>query len=319
MVGGIAATWPLPTRAQQPPMPIVGYLSTRSPDDSSNSLAAFRRGLAEAGYMEEQNVTIEYRWALGEYERLSKLAAELAGMPLAVLVTTGGELSAQSAKAATSATPIIFTIGTDPVEAGLVASYGRPGGNVTGITILSSPLEGKRVSLLHELLPHVNSMALLLNPNNPAANSQLIEAERAAQAADMAMHVFRANNDSDIEMAFRTIGQQQIRALAVAGAPLFDTRREKLIALSAQHSLPTVYHFREFALSGGLMSYGVDINDVYRQAGVYAGRILKGARPADLPVLQPTKFELVINLKTAQTFNLTVPPTLLARADEVIE
>ncbi len=319
LLGGAVVTWPLMAGAQQQAMPIVGYLSARSPEDTADILAAFRRGLSETGYVERQNVIVEYRWALGDYERLTALAAELASMPLALLVATGGEPSALAAKAATSAIPIIFTIGSDPVQAGLVTSYNRPGGNITGINILTTTLEAKRVGLLHELMPQAETLGFLLNPNNPLADSQFEQAHQASRAAGVQIDVLRANDDNDIEMAFRAAAQQKISGLAVAAAPFFDTRREKLVALAAQNSLPTIYHFREFALAGGLMSYGVDITDMYRQAGIYAGRILKGVRPTDLPALQPTKFELVINLKTAKALGLTVPPLLLARADEVIE
>jgi len=318
LLGGAALAWPLTPRAQQA-VPLIGYLSARSPDDTADILAGFRRGLAEAGYVEQQNVRIEYRWARGEYGRLPRLAAELTELQLAVLVATGGEPSALAAKAASSTIPIIFTIGSDPVQAGLVASYNRPRGNITGINILTTTLESKRVGLLHELTPTAEAMAFLVNPNNPLAENQSEQAHQAARAVGAQMHVFRANDDNDIETAFRMIAQRKIPALAVAAAPFFDTRREKLVALAAQNSLPAIYHFREFVLAGGLMSYGVDVVEVYRQAGIYAGRILKGTRPADLPVLQPTKFELVINLKTARALGLVVPPALLARADEVIE
>jgi putative ABC transport system substrate-binding protein len=319
LTAGAAAAWPLAARAQQPATPVLGYLSARSPDDASGALTAFRQGLAETGFVEGQNVTIEFRWAHGEYDRLPALAAELVHLPVALLVATGGEPAALAAKAATSTTPIVFMIGNDPITAGLVASYNRPGGNVTGVNILTATLEAKRIVLLHELVPQADPVAFLLNPNNPVADGQLADAQEAARTIALQLHVLRANNDLEIDTAFAIIGQRRIRALAVAAAPFFDTRRGKLVALAAQGSVPTAYHFREYAVAGGLMSYGIDLVHVTRQVGVYAGRILKGAKPADLPVLEPTKFELVINLKTVKALGLTVPPTLLARSDEVIE
>ena len=319
LLGGAAAAWPLAARAQQPAMPVIGYLSARSPEDTTHLVAAFRRGLAENGYVEGQNVTIEYRWALGQYDRLPAMAAELAGRLVTVLVATGGEPAALAAKAATSTIPIVFATGGDAVKAGLVASYNRPGGNVTGIDILTATLEPKRLGLLRELVPQAETIGFLLNPDYGPSESQSSDVQAAARALGLQIHVLRANTDREIEAAFETVAQQHIAALAVAAGPFFDTRREKLVALAARHAVPTMYHFREFAAAGGLVSYGIDPLDTYRQVGVYAGRILKGANPADLPVLQPTKFEFVINLKTAKVLGLDVPPALSARADEVIE
>jgi len=317
LLGGAAATWPLATRAQQT-MPVIGYLSARSPEDTTHLVAAFRRGLVEDGYVEGQNVAIQYRWALGQVDRLPALAAELAGRSVAILVATGGESAALAAKAATSTIPIVFSTG-DPVKAGLVASYNRPGGNATGINLLTQTLEPKRLGLLHELVPQAATIGFLLNPNFPSAEDQSKDMQEAARAIGLHIHVLRANTDREIEAAFETVAQDRIGALAVGASPFFDTRRNTLVALAARHAVPTMYHFREFAAAGGLMSYGIDPVDAYRQVGVYAGRILKGAKPADLPVLQPTKFEFVINLKTAKALSLEIPARLLSFVDEVIE
>jgi putative ABC transport system substrate-binding protein len=319
LLGGAAAAWPLAARAQQPAMPVIGYLSSRSPDDTRHLLAAFLRGLNEAGYVEGQNITIEYRWALGQYDRLPALAAELVRRPVAVITTTGGEPAALAAKAATSTIPIVFLIGGDPVALGLAASYKRPGGNATGMNILTATLEAKRLGLLHELVPQAATIGVLLNPKFQPADSQLRDLQQAAPAIGLQIQVLRASTDSELDAAFEIVTQQRIAALAVTADPFFDTRRDKLVALAASHAVPTIYQFREYAVAGGLMSYGNDPVDTYRQAGVYTGRILKGANPADLPVMQPTKFEFVINLKAAKTLGLTLPSGLLSIADEVIE
>jgi putative ABC transport system substrate-binding protein len=282
-------------------------------------VAAFRRGLAENGYVEGRNVTLEYRWALGQYERLPAMAAELVRLPVTIIASTGGEPAVLAARAATSSLPIVFAMGGDPVKAGLAASYNRPGGNATGISILTESLEPKRLGLVHELIPRAAAISVLLNPRFPPAEGQLRDVQGAAVALGIRIHVLRADTDREIEAAFETVAQQRVAALAVLASPFFDTRRSKLVALAARHAVPAIYHFREYAVAGGLMSYGIDIADAYRQVGVYTGQILKGARPADLPVLQPTKFELVINLKTANALGVEIPPTLLARADEVIE
>jgi putative tryptophan/tyrosine transport system substrate-binding protein len=310
---------PVAARAQPPAIPVIGFLSTRSPEDIPHLLAAFLRGLAENGYVEGQNVTIEYRWALGQYDRLLAMAAELAGRPVVVIVAAGGEPAAMAAKAATSTIPIAFVIGGDPVTVGLAASYNRPGGNATGISIMTSTLDPKRLGLLHEVVPRAATVGALLNPNFPGFEGQLKDMQEAARTIGVQIFVLRASDDREVEAVFETVAQQRIPALAVGADPFFDTRRDKLVALAARHAVPAMYHFREFATAGGLMSYGIDISELWRQVGDYAGRILKGAKPADLPVLQPTKFELVINLKTAKALGLEVPPTLLARADEVIE
>jgi putative ABC transport system substrate-binding protein len=317
LLGG-AAVWPLAASAQQPAMPVVGFLHFRSPDDIANLLAAFRRGLAENGYVEGQTVTIDYRWAEGQYDRLGAMAAELARQPVAVLVA-GAEPAVLAAKAATSTIPIVFSIGSDPVELGLVASYNRPGGNATGINMLTTTLEAKRLGLLHQLVPQATTLGVLLHSDYPTAERQLSDVQTAVRAANLQIHVLRVSNDHEIDAAFETIAQQHIAALTVVGSTFFDARREHLVALAARYAVPAMYQFREYAAAGGLMSYGIDLADVYRQVGIYTGRILKGAKPADLPVLQPTKFEFVINLKTAKALDLTSPPGLLAIADEVIE
>lgn len=319
VLGGAAAAWPLAARAQQPAIPVIGYLSARSPDDTTHLMVAFRKGLGEGGFVEGQNVIIEYRWALGQHDRLLALAAELAQRPVAIFVSIGGESAALAAKAATSTIPIAFIIGGDPVKVGLVASYNRPGGNATGINIVTGTLEPKRLGILRQLVPQAATIAVLLNPNFPLYESQLRDVQEAAGAIGLRIHILRATTDHDIDAAFETVAQQRIAALAVAADPFFDTRRNKLVALAASHAVPTMYHFREFAAAGGLMSYGTNIADVHHQIGVYAARILKGAKPADLPVLQPTKFEFVINLKTAKALRLEIPAGLLSFADEVIE
>jgi putative ABC transport system substrate-binding protein len=318
LLGG-AAAWPVVVRAQQPAMPVIGYLSSRSPDDTRHLVAAFLLGLNEAGYFEGQNVTIEYRWALGQYDRLPAMAADLVRRPVAILTTSGGEPAALAAKAATSSIPIVFLIGSDPVRAGLVASYNRPGGNITGMNILTDALEAKRLGLLHTLVPQAATIGFLTNPRFASADSQLRDVQEAAHAIGLQIQVLRASTDRELDAAFETITQQRIVALALAADPFFDTRRDKLVTLAARHSVPAIYQFREFVAAGGLMSYGVDSLDNYRQAGVYTGRILKGAKPGDLPILQPTKFEFVINLKTAKTLGLEVPAGVSAMADEVIE
>jgi putative tryptophan/tyrosine transport system substrate-binding protein len=319
LVGGAAAAWPLAVRAQQPAMPVIGYLSARSPEDTAHLVEAFRRGLSEAGFVEGQNVTVEYRWALGQQDRLPALAADLVRKPVTLFVTTGGESAALAARAATPTIPIAFIIGGDPVKIGLAVSYSRPGGNATGISILTPSLEPKRLELLRELVPQASSIGVLLDPNFPPYADQLRDLREAGRALDLHLHELRASTDAEIDVAFETVARQRIAALMVTAGPFFDTRREKLVALAARHTVPTIHHFREFTAAGGLMSYGIDSRITYRQIGVYAGGILKGEKPAELPVLQPTKFELVINLKTAKALGLKVPLTLQVAADEVIE
>jgi len=319
LLGGAAGAWPLIAGAQQAAMPVIGYLSSRSPDDTTHLLAGFRQGLADGGFIEHQNVTIEYRWALGQYDHLPALATELTRLPLVVVVSTGGEPAALAAKAATSTIPIVFGTGTDPVKAGLVASYNRPGSNATGINFQTADMEAKRLGLLHELMPQAKNIVFLYNPKFAAAEGQLHDVREAARTLGLRINALHASTDDEINAAFRTIVQQQTAALIFAADPFFDTRRSQLVVLAAYNILPAIYQFREYATAGGLMSYGIDAVDAYRQIGIYAARILKGARPADLPVMQPTKYELVINIKTAKTLGLDVPDKLLARADEVIE
>ena len=318
LLGGATAGWPFSVRAQQPTMPVIGFMSARSPDDTGLVLQAFLKGLGEAGFFDGQNVTIEYRWARGDYSRLPAFAAEFVQRRVNVLATTGGEPSALAAKQATSTIPIVFVAG-DPVKAGLVESLNRPGGNATGSYIATSEMEQKRLSLLHELTPGVSLIGVLLNPNFADAARQLRELEEAARIIGRRLVVAKASNDEELNVAFALLLQQGIGALLVATDPYFDTRRDRIIAFAAQNRLPAVYQFREYAFAGGLVSYAPSITDAYRQAGNYTGRVLKGEKPADLPVLQPSKFDFVINLKTAKTLGLAVPFGLLNAADEVIE
>ena len=298
---------------------MIGYLSARSPEDTSHLVAAFRQGLSKEGFVEGQNATIEYRWALGDYERLPALAAELVRRPVNVLASTGGEPAARAAQAATSTIPIVFAIGGDPVKQGLTKSFARPGGNATGITLLTRTLEAKRLGLLREIVPRTQKIGFLLNPAFPGVESQVRDVQGAASAVHLQVELLRASTDHEIAAAFETVVRQRLAALAVAADPFFDTRRDALVALAARHKVPTIYHFREFAEAGGLVSYGIDAPEVYRQVGLYVGRVLRGAKPGDLPVMQPTKFELVINLKAAKALGLTIPQTLLLGADKVIE
>jgi putative tryptophan/tyrosine transport system substrate-binding protein len=318
VLGGTAAAWPLVARAQQPAMPVIGFLHARSPDDAMPQVAAFRRGLNEGGYVEGQNVIVEYRWARGRYDTLPPMASELARLP-ATLLVAGSEPAALAAKAATSTIPVVFSIGADPVKLGLALSYNRPNGNATGVSMFTSALEAKRLGLLRELVPTAVKIGVLVNPNYSEAEGQLRDLQDAAHAMGLQIQVLLASNDSEIDAVFEAMPQQRIDALLQAADPFLDTRREKLVGLVARQAIPAIYHFREFPLANGLMSYGIDILDVYRQVGIYAGRILNGVKPADLPVLQPIKFELVINVKTAKALGLTLPDKLLALADEVIE
>jgi len=320
LVGGAAAGWPLSTRAQQPPrLPLIGFMSGRSPEDSVYLVAGFREGLRESGFIEGQNVTIEFRWARGQYDLLPALATELLNRRVALLVAVGGDPSAQAAKRATSEVPIVFGMAADPVAAGLVESFGRPGGNATGFTLVSAEMEPKRLGLLHELLPHVPLIGALVNPQYPPAARQVQELEAAARKVGKRLLVARASNDSELSSAFGALLEQRVGALLVATDPYFDTRRDLIIAWARQHRLPAMYQFREFAVAGGLISYGPDIAEMYRHGGIYAGRILKGTKPADLPVLQPTKFQFVINAKTAKALGLDISPMLLTGASEVLE
>jgi putative tryptophan/tyrosine transport system substrate-binding protein len=318
-LSGAAALWPFETSAQQPLLPIIGYMSSRSAGDSVSLVAAFRKGLSEAGFVDGQNVTIEYRWAEGQYDRLPAMAAELIRIGSALLVTTGGEPSAFAAKAATSTIPIVFTTGGDPVKNGLVESLNRPGGNATGVSLLTTAPESKRLGLLHELVPDTKIVGVLIDPNYQEAEAQARELREAAGKINQRIHIAFAGNDSELESAFETIVQAQADAFLVCSDPFFDTRGDRIVGFATQRRMPAVYQFREYAVRGGLMSYGISLPEGYRQVGVYAGKVLKGTKPADLPIVQSIKFEFVINLKAAKTLGLEVPPMLLARADEVIE
>jgi putative ABC transport system substrate-binding protein len=317
ILGGAAAAWPLAVRAQQP-KPVVGFLSSQSPRPAAHFVAAFRRGLSETEFVEGRNVTIEYRWAMGRYDHLPALAADLVRRQVAILAATGGPDSGRAAQAATSTIPIVFVTG-DAVRDRLVQSLNRPGGNATGVNLLVTELEGKRLGLLRELVPTATLIAVLLNPTFSAFDAQLQDVQGAARIVGQQIHILRASTDPEIEAALATAAQIRAGALLVAADPVLFIKRDRIVALAAHHAIPAMYETREYAMAGGLVSYGVSIPDAYRHAGIYAGRILKGEKPADLPVLQSTKFEFVINLQTARALGLEVPPTLLARADEVIE
>jgi putative tryptophan/tyrosine transport system substrate-binding protein len=323
LFGGAAAatalSWPLGAHAQQPPLPVIGYLNARSPENTANLLPAFKSGLAQNGFVEGQNVAIEYRWARGQYDRLPAMAAELVAHPVSLLVTTGGEPAAFAASRATSTTPIVFTIGGDPAKEGLVKSFSQPGGNATGITLLTNLLERKRFSLLRELVPPSSTIAVLYNPKFSPAAQILGDVQAAAKETGMQINVLQASTDGDLDAAFEAISQQHFAALATIADPFFDTRREKITAAAARCGVPAIYHAPEYVLAGGLMSYGIDFPEAYRLTGVYAGRILKGAKPADLPIMQATKFQMVINLKTAKALGIKISDNLLSLVDEVVE
>ena len=316
---GAAAAWPLVARAQQPAMPVIGFLSSRSPGESADLVAAFRRGLAEGGYVEGQNVSLEFRWGEGRYERLTAYAVELVRRAVTVIVTAGGDPAAQAAKAATATIPIVFVSGSDPVKVGLVASLNRPGGNITGVHMLILSLGAKRLGLLHELMPAANPVGILVNPNFADALTQLRDVEDAAQSLGLKLVVQKAGTEFEFETAFADLARQKAGAILVIADPFFTSQRVEIAALAARYAMPAVFELREYAAAGGLMSYGPDLADGYRQGGVYAGKILKGQKPAELPIEQPTKLGLVINLKTAKALGLQIPDKLLALADEVIE
>jgi putative ABC transport system substrate-binding protein len=319
LLGGAAATWPLAARAQQPTMPVIGYLNGASAAQFTHLLAAFSKGLSETGHAEGRNVAIEYRYADGQYDRLPALAADLVERRVAAIVATAGTPTIRAAKAATSTIPIVFVIGSDPVMFGIVASLNRPGGNITGVTLVATETVAKRLGLLLELVPTASVIGVLVNLANPISKPQLTELEAAARTRGRPLHVLNASAESDFAAAFAAVEQQRIDALLVAADPFFDDRRGQLVALAARHRVPACYVRREFVAAGGLMSYGTDAADAFRQAGVYTGRILKGEKPAELPVQLPTKFEFVINLKTAKTLGLTVSNAMQLLADEVIE
>jgi putative ABC transport system substrate-binding protein len=319
LLGGAAAAWPLTGRAQQSAMPVIGFLNSQSAGPFSHMVAGFHRGLSEAGLVEGRNIAIEYRWAEGQYERLPTLANELVHRGVAVLVTTGGEPAALAAKGATSTTPVVFLVGGDPVKLGLVASMNRPGGNFTGMTLLTASLEGKRLGLLKELIPKAGLVAALINPTYPLAENQRRDIQEAASRAGLRSAVVTAKTEGEFQAAFSALVEQHTDALIVCADPFFNSRRDQLVALAARHKLPAIYEFREFAFAGGLMTYGVNIVELYRGAAHYAARILKGTKPADLPVQQPTTFDFVLNLQAAKALGLDVPLQLQQLADEVIE
>jgi putative tryptophan/tyrosine transport system substrate-binding protein len=318
LLGGAAAAWPLAARAEGA-MPVIGFLNSQSRQDWSHATAAFLQSLGDAGYVEGRNVVIEYRFADKQFDQLPALAADLVRRQVAVIVASGGDASARAAKAATDTIPIVFSVGGDPVTTGFVASLARPGGNATGVTLITAELELKRLEFLREAVPSLTSVALLANPDNPRFADDTKTVREAAQSMGLQVQVLTGRNGSELDTAFATLAQRRIDGLLVVSDPLMISERDRLVALAARHAIPAIYQNRELPTAGGLMSYGTSFLGVYRQLGVIAARILKGAKPADIPVEQPTRIELVINLKTAKALGLDVPPTLLARADEVIE
>ena len=319
LLAGSAIAWPLAARAQQSAMPVVGFLSTRSPAEAATVLQAFRQGLGQVGYFEGKNVTIEYRWAEGQYDRLPELASDLVRRQVTVIAATGGEPSPLAAQAATKTIPIVCTLGGDPVETGLVASLSHPGGNLTGTTIMAVEMASKRLELARQLVPKASAIAMLTNPKFPAASAELRELQDAARPFGLQINVLNASTDHEIDAAFATIIAQKNGALIIGTDPFLLGQRDQLVRLAARHAVPTIYFLREFVEAGGLMSYSPNIVNGYRQAGVYTGLILGGANPADLPIVRPTQFQFFLNVKTAKLLNLEIPPLLLALADEVIE
>jgi putative ABC transport system substrate-binding protein len=318
LLGGAAVAWPLTARAQQPALPVVGFLHYASPDTYAHVLKAFRQGLKEAGYVEGQNVTIEYRWAEGHYHRLPALAADLVRRHVAV-IAAGGTNVALIAKRATATIPIVFTSGADPVASGLVSSISRPEANLTGASGISAVISAKRLELTRDLLPRARAVAMIINPDFPGADAQMAEMEAAGRLFGMQTWRVTAGSERELDTAFVTISERRVDAFVVGADGYFVTRRYQFAVLAARYAIPGIYPFSDYVRAGGLVSYGASISEDYRQAGIYTGQILKGAKPADLPVMQPTVFELVINLKTAKTLGLTIPAKLLALADEVIE
>ncbi len=319
LLGGAAAAWPLAVRAQQPAMPIIGFLSARSPAESAQHVDAFRHGLSEAGYIEGQNVEIEYRWANGQYDRLPMLASELVTRRVTVIAATGGNVSGLAAKAATRTIPIVFIVGADPVNLGLVTSLNRPGGNATGMSVFTTELGTKRLALLHELVPTAAIIGFLVNPNYRGSAREAVAVRAAARALGRQLLVLNASDEHYIDTVFAALAQQQVGALLVDADTFFVSRRDRLVALAARHSMPAIYDLRDFVAAGGLMSYGTSLAEAYRQVGVYTGRILTGAQAADLPVQQAVKVEVVVNHKAAKALGLAIPQSILARTDEVIE
>src|SRR5262249_12321873 len=319
LLSGAAAAWPLPARAQQPAMPVIGFLGAPSAAPYARYVAAVHQGLKEVGYVEHQNVAMEYRWADGQYDRLPALAADLVSRRVAVIVPIGGAPATLATKAATSTIPIVFNLGADPSGLGHVTNHNRRGGNITGIAMMTVEIETKRLELLHELAPASTLLAILLNPSNAQAQAQERGAQRAARVIGRQVLVLKAGTEHEIEMAFAALVRERAGALLVGGDTFFTSQATSFLVLTVHHSIPTIYPFKSFVDAGGLMSYGTSLPDAYRQTGVYTGRVLKGEKPGDLPIAQPTKFELIINLKTARAVGIAIPPTLLARADEVIE
>jgi putative ABC transport system substrate-binding protein len=320
LLGGSAvAAWPLAARAQQPAMPVVGFMSSASAAPWAHLVAAFRDGLKAIGFVEGQNVAIDFRWADGQYDKLPMIAAELVRREVTVIVAGGGAPAVLPAMAATTTIPIVFSTGGDPVKLGLVSSLNRPGGNATGVYVFAADIEAKRLGLLRDLVPTSALIGVLLNPNNPNAKTQSKDVQEAARAMGQKIQIVHAGTEAALGTTFTTLTQMRADALSVGGDPFFNSRRNLLILLATRHGIPTMYDQREFVQAGGLMSYGTSLSDAYRQIGIYTGRILKGEKPADLPVVQSTKFDLVINLNAAKALGLEVPPTLLARADELIE
>jgi putative ABC transport system substrate-binding protein len=319
LVGGAAVAWPLVARAQQLRMPVIGWLNSGTPRTFAKFLKAFQQGLREQGFVERRNVTIEYRWAEGHFDELDTLAAELVTDGAALIAATGGARSAQAAKNATSTIPIVFVLGLDPVKLGLVTSFNKPGGNITGMTIITTELATKRLNLLYDLDRGIRNAAIVVNPESPTADVEIDSERAAADSTGRPFFVFKASSESEIDAAFASAVEQQVRALVISADPFFMTRRAQIVGLAANRKMLVMYPFREFVDDGGLMSYGPSLANAYRAAGVYAGRILNGAKPSELPVERPTAFEFLVNLKTAKTLGLTIPAAVLAIADEVIE
>ena len=319
LLGGAAVAWPLAGHAQQAATPVIGILASVSPAPYASYIAAVKEGLRQTGYVEGRNIAIEYRWAEGQYDRLPQQAIELVDRGIAVIVLVGGGPTIAAAKAATATIPIVFVMGEDPVKSGAVASLNRPGGNATGISLLTVAMEAKRLQLLHELIPNAAVVAIMVNPNNPQADEQLQELQAAARTLGVQVEAFKAGSPSEIDAAFTKLVEHRVSALHIAADAFFNTRKEQFVVLSARHALPAIFPFRKSAVAGGLMSYGPSLTDAYRQEGIYAGRILKGEKPIEMPIQQAVKIELVINIQTARALGLTVPLPLLGRADEVIE